>query len=63
MSKQGLQANVIPYSATINACGKGRQWQRALGLVDKMRADGLQPAVITFRATSGACSSPERQSE
>ena len=22
MRKQGLQANVIPYSATINACGK-----------------------------------------
>ena len=37
MSKQGIKPNVITYSATIGAGRFGRQWQRAVGLVKKMR--------------------------
>ena len=31
----GLQANVITYNATISACEKGKQWQRAAGVFEE----------------------------
>ena len=37
MSKQGPQAGVVTYNATISACSKGKQWQRALGMWDGTR--------------------------
>ena len=55
MSKQGLHANVITYNATISACEKGRQWQRALGLLEERSSQGLQANVITYSATINAC--------
>jgi pentatricopeptide repeat protein len=39
--------DVITFSATISACEKGGQWQRALALLDEMRAARVAPDVIT----------------
>ena len=52
---QGLQANVITYSADISACEKGTQWRRALGLLNKMISQGMQADVITYSAAVSAC--------
>ena len=52
---QRLQAEVITYAATISACEKGGQWQRALGLFEEFRSHGLQANVITYNATISAC--------
>ena len=43
------------YSAAIGACEKGRQWQRALGLVEEAQSHGLQADVMTYSAAIGAC--------
>ena len=51
----GLQANVITHNATISACEKGRQWERAVGLSEEMQSHGLQANVITYNATISAC--------
>ena len=37
MSKQGIQASVFTYSATISACAKGKQWHRALGFFEGLQ--------------------------
>jgi pentatricopeptide repeat protein len=47
--------NVISFSAAISACEKGGQWQRALALLDEMRAKGVAPDVISFSAAISAC--------
>ena len=53
--KQGIPTNVITHSATISACEKGRQWQRAVGLFEEMSKRGIQSNVITWSATTNAC--------
>ena len=45
---------MITYSAALSACGKGRQWQRARGFLENMRAQGLQANVFTYNATISA---------
>jgi pentatricopeptide repeat domain-containing protein 1 len=47
MKGEGVQPNVITYSATISACEKAGQWERALGLFQAMKGEGVQPNVIT----------------
>ena len=47
MQTRGIKANVITYSASISACEKGGQWERALALLDEIEAHGLEPNVIT----------------
>ena len=54
MRSQGLQADVVTYTATISACEKGRRWQRALGFFEEMRSQGLRANVITYNATISA---------
>ena len=50
----GLQANVITYNATISACEKGKQWQRAVSFFEDMQSHGPQAGVITYNATISA---------
>ena len=50
MQGQGLQPDVITYSATISACAKGHQPERALELLAEMQGRGLDPNVITYSA-------------
>jgi pentatricopeptide repeat domain-containing protein 1 len=63
MQGQGLQPDVITYSATISACAKGHQPERALELLAEMQGRGLDPNVITYSAAISACEKgqqPER---
>ena len=46
---------MITYSSVINACAKGGEWQRALGLLDEMRSRGLVPDEITYNSVINAC--------
>ena len=60
MQDQGLEPNVITYSAAISTCEKGSQWQQALELLAEMQAQGLEPDVITYSAISAIMSSATR---
>ena len=39
-SKYGVEPNVYTYNAAISACEKGRQWERALELLEEMASGG-----------------------
>ena len=55
MATQGLQANVITFSATISAYEKGRQWEAALDTLFKLVVARRHIDAITFNATISAC--------
>jgi pentatricopeptide repeat protein len=42
-------------SSVITACGKAREWTRAVDLLDTMQQDGLKPTVICYNAAVAAC--------
>ncbi|CAN0425577.1 unnamed protein product, partial [Ectocarpus sp. 12 AP-2014] len=44
----GPTPDVVSYSATITACSRAGNWERALGLLEQMREDGLEPNSTTF---------------
>ena len=46
---------MIEYSATISACEKGTQCQRALEVFEELHVQVLQANVITYNATISAC--------
>jgi pentatricopeptide repeat protein len=50
MQQKGVQPYVFTYSASISACEKGGQWERALQLLAEMQQKGVQPNVITYSA-------------
>jgi pentatricopeptide repeat protein len=39
----------------MTACGKAREWKRAVDLLDTMQKDGLEPTVICYNAAVAAC--------
>jgi pentatricopeptide repeat protein len=43
------------YAAAIDACAKGRMWQRALELLDEMEKNGVTPNAITYSVAITAC--------
>ncbi|CAE8591103.1 unnamed protein product, partial [Polarella glacialis] len=46
----------VSYNAAVNACEKGRTWERAIGLVQEMlRGGGVAPDIITFNSAISAC--------
>ena len=60
MQAQGIQPDVITYSAAVSACVKSKdQWQTALRLLAEMQAQGIQPNVITATAAIGASEKSE----
>ena len=55
MTHQLIMPDVVSYSATISACGKGEQWVGALELLQEMPRRALQPDVISCDAAISAC--------
>ena len=55
MQQRRLEPNVINFNATISACEKGRQWEKALQLPYEMQQRRLEPNVISFNAAISAC--------
>jgi pentatricopeptide repeat protein len=53
---KGIEPDVITYNATTSACEKGGEWrEKALQLLEEMRAKGVKPDhVITCAAVIGA---------
>ena len=55
MEGRGPEPNVITYNATISACEKGHQLERALELLAEIRGRDLEPNVITYSAVISIC--------
>lgn len=55
MRKDRVAPDLITYSALINACEKGGQWQAALEQLSTMVCEQVQPNVITFNSAISAC--------
>ena len=55
MRSNALPAGVITSDATISACAKGKEWQSALALFEKMHSLGIWADVITYLATISTC--------
>ena len=49
--QNGLEPNVITYSATIRACVKAKQPDKAMELLEVLRQKCLEPNVFTYSAT------------
>jgi len=47
MQAQGLEPDVITYSAAISACEKAEQWERALVLLTTIPQSNLEPSAIS----------------
>jgi len=47
MALQVRGADMVSYNAGIRVCRKGRQWERALGLLEEMLHQLLMPNVVT----------------
>ncbi|CAE8623684.1 unnamed protein product, partial [Polarella glacialis] len=56
MPSKSQSPDVVSYNAAVNACEKGRTWERAIGLVQEMlRGGGVAPDIITFNSAISAC--------
>ena len=50
------ESNKVTYNAAISACARGRQWKRALELLEEMRvSDDIEPDAISYNAAISAC--------
>ena len=54
-AQRALKPDVISYNAAMSACDKGRQWQRALEVMEGMPQRALKPDVIGYSAAISAC--------
>eukprot|EP00613_Pedinella_sp_CCMP2098_P060822 CAMPEP_0171986624 /NCGR_PEP_ID=MMETSP0993-20121228/274965_1 /TAXON_ID=483369 /ORGANISM="non described non described, Strain CCMP2098" /LENGTH=289 /DNA_ID=CAMNT_0012639535 /DNA_START=27 /DNA_END=896 /DNA_ORIENTATION=+ len=55
MQERGVEPNAVSYNAAISACEKGRQWEKAVGLINSMHNRGVEPNVISYSAAISAC--------
>ena len=55
MGSKGVERNTMTYNATISACEKGGQLQRAVELFEEMGRQGVDWDTITYNATISAC--------
>ena len=55
MRTYGIEPNIISYNATISACEKGVQWDKAMNLFKDMQINSIDPNIISYSETIGAC--------
>ena len=55
MFHRSLTPNVVSHSAAISACEKGKHWEGALGLLQKMLHRSLTRNVVSHNAAVSAC--------
>lgn len=51
----GGRITVRLMNAVVDACRKGRQWEKALEMLEYMRSTGVTPDDFTFTAAIAAC--------
>jgi len=49
------------YTIAITKCGKGKQWRRAVGLLEHMRDQEVPPNVFSYTAAMSACSKGKKK--
>ena len=49
------QADLWIYSAAMNACGRGEQWQQSVALLSKMQQDQLDADIIAYSTVISSC--------
>ena len=54
MRINGIELNIISYNATISACEKGGEWEKALQLFKETNHNGIDPNIISYNATISA---------
>jgi pentatricopeptide repeat protein len=56
MACNGAEPNVFHYSCVISACEKGRQWKKALALLEEVKErKGIEPDVKMYNPAISAC--------
>ncbi|CAJ1421273.1 unnamed protein product, partial [Effrenium voratum] len=50
-----LRLSAVSYGACINACGRAREWQRCLLLLDQLEASLLEISAVEFSGALSAC--------
>merc|ERR1712070_390335 len=55
MQDKKIAPDTITYNASISACEKGGQWQKALTLLQEMQDKKIAPNTITYSASISAC--------
>jgi pentatricopeptide repeat domain-containing protein 1 len=55
MQDREINPDVMTYNATISACEKGGQWEKALDLFREMQDREIDPSVMTYNAAISAC--------
>lgn len=57
----GNAPDVVAYTAAIAGCSEAGEYRHAIRLIKKMKAEGIQPNVVTFSAVINACASASAQ--
>ena len=55
MAAAEVRPNQVTFSASVSACEKGDQWERALLILSEMPCDGVLPNVVSYSAGISAC--------
>jgi pentatricopeptide repeat domain-containing protein 1 len=53
--------DVVAYTAAIAGCSEAGEYRHAIRLIKTMKAEGIQPNVVTFSAVINACASASAQ--
>ena len=55
MGRRGVERDTITYNATISACEKGGQWERAVALFEEMGRRGVERTFVTYSSLISLC--------
>lgn len=51
--KRSAELNIIPFTATVRACGSAQRWSSSLRLLETLNADALKADVILYSSVLG----------